>query len=135
MNSTRIWGTFVCLVALAAAARADEAISLFDGKTLEGWDGNPKFWSVKDDAITGTTTADNPTNGNTFLIWKKGELKDFELSLKFRIEGGNSGIQFRSKDKGEWRVGGAGHATGVRQDVDGARSVPRLGPPREVTEP
>jgi hypothetical protein len=98
----------VCLFVLCAAvsASAEDAVSLFDGKSLDGWDGNPKFWSVKDDAITGTTTADNPTNGNTFLIWKKGELKDFELSLKFRIEGGNSGIQFRSKDKGDWRVNG-----------------------------
>jgi hypothetical protein len=96
-----------CLVVIAAsAARGDEAISLFDGKSLDGWDGNPDFWSVKDDAITGTTTAEKPTQGNTFLIWKKGELKDFELSLKFRITGGNSGIQFRSKDKGNWVVGG-----------------------------
>ena len=39
---------------------------IFDGKTLKGWDGNPKFWSVKDGAITGQTTKENPTQGNTF---------------------------------------------------------------------
>ena len=34
--------------------------SLFNGKDLTGWDGNPKLWSVKDGAITGQTTAENP---------------------------------------------------------------------------
>lgn len=33
--------------------------SIFDGKTLDGWDGNPNFWSVSDGAITGKTT-ENP---------------------------------------------------------------------------
>lgn len=91
---------------VAAIACAGEPVSLFDGKTLDGWDGDPKFWSVEDGAITGKTTPDNPTPGNTFLIWRKGELEDFELHLKFRITGGNSGIQFRSKDRGGWSVGG-----------------------------
>ena len=44
--------------------------TIFNGKDLEGWDGNPKFWSVKDGTITGTTTSDNPTSGNTFLIYR-----------------------------------------------------------------
>ena len=55
--------------------------SLFDGKTLKGWEGNPAFWSVKDGAITGQTTAENPTKGNTFLIWKGGEPANFELRM------------------------------------------------------
>jgi hypothetical protein len=80
--------------------------SLFNGKTLEGWSGNEKFWSVKDGAITGQTTKENPTPGNTFLIWKGGEVKDFELKLKFKIVGGNSGIQYRSVDKGNHVVNG-----------------------------
>lgn len=79
---------------------------IFNGQDLSGWDGNPKFWSVEDGAITGKTTAENPTNGNTFLIWRQGELDDFELRLTFRIVGGNSGIQYRSKDLGDWVVGG-----------------------------
>ncbi|HEX5035364.1 MAG TPA: DUF1080 domain-containing protein [bacterium] len=78
---------------------------IFDGKTLEGWSGNEKLWSVKDGTITGQTTADNPTNGNTFLIWK-GEVADFELRLKFKIVGGNSGIQYRSTNKGNYVVHG-----------------------------
>lgn len=84
--------------------------SLFDGKTLKGWDGDPKFWSVKDGAILGKTTKENPTKGNTFLIWKGGQMADFELSLEYKIEAGNSGIQYRSfirpgKHDG-WRISG-----------------------------
>ena len=70
-----------------------DGTSLFDGKTLEGWDGNPKFWSVKDGVITGQTTEANPTQGNTFLIWRAGTLENFQLDLEFRMGGGNSGIQ------------------------------------------
>ena len=81
-------------------------VSIFDGKTLDGWDGNPKFWSVEDGAITGKTTPDNPTKGNTFIIWRKKDVGNFELRLKYKIVGGNSGIQYRSKDHGDWVVGG-----------------------------
>jgi len=70
---------------------------LFNGKDLEGWDGNMKLWSVKDGVVRGETTKENNTKGNTFLIWKGGTLEDFELRLSFRIKGGNSGIQYRSK--------------------------------------
>ncbi len=80
--------------------------SLFSGTDLSGWDGNPKFWSVKDGVITGQTTVENPTQGNTFLIWRNGTVEDFELRLSYRIVGGNSGIQYRSKDLGNWVAGG-----------------------------
>ncbi|HEV8608124.1 MAG TPA: DUF1080 domain-containing protein [Tepidisphaeraceae bacterium] len=79
---------------------------LFNGKDLAGWDGNPKFWSVKDGVITGMTTKEEPTKGNTFLIWKGGTLKDFELRVMWRLENHNSGIQYRSKDRGNWVVNG-----------------------------
>jgi type 1 glutamine amidotransferase len=80
--------------------------SLFNGKDLSGWDGNPKFWSVKDGAITGQTTAENPLKENTFLIWRNGTVDDFELRLSYRLVGGNSGVQYRSKDLGNWVVAG-----------------------------
>jgi hypothetical protein len=79
---------------------------LFNGKDLEGWDGNTKFWSFKDGVVQGQTTKDNPTSGNTFLIWKGGKVADFELRLSYKIVGGNSGIQYRSKDFGNHVVGG-----------------------------
>ena len=88
--------------------------SIFNGKDLNGWDGNPKLWSVKDGAITGQTTADNPAKGNTFLIWTNGTVGDFELRCSFKLVPGdaqgfaNSGIQYRSKvvDPANWVVGG-----------------------------
>ena len=87
---------------------------IFNGKDLAGWNGNPKFWSVKDGAITGQTTAENPTKGNTFLIWTNGTPGDFELRCSFKLVPGdaqgfaNSGIQYRSKvaDPANWVVGG-----------------------------
>jgi hypothetical protein len=88
--------------------------AIFNGKDLTGWDGNPKLWSVKDAAITGQTTAENPAKGNTFLIWTNGTVSDFELRCFFRLVPGdskgfaNSGIQYRSKvvDPSYWVVGG-----------------------------
>jgi len=93
-------------LALWAADGEAEFRSLFNGKDLSGWDGNPKFWSVRDGTITGQTTPDNPTQGNTFLIWRLGTVEDFELHVSYRIVGGNSGIQYRSRDLGNWVVGG-----------------------------
>ncbi|NQT87348.1 DUF1080 domain-containing protein, partial [bacterium] len=91
---------------LTATAAEDGFVSIFDGKTLEGWDGNPDFWTVKDGAIHGETTKEKPTKGNTFCIWRGGELADFELLIAFRVNSGNSGIQYRSLDVGKWVVSG-----------------------------
>jgi len=88
----------------SAGTYVEEAI--FNGKDLTGWDGDPRLWSVVDGAIRGQTTEENPARENTFCIWRGGMLKNFVLKIKFRIENGNSGIQYRSKDLGSWRVGG-----------------------------
>jgi hypothetical protein len=80
-----------------AAAEEEGFKPLFNGKDLTGWEGNPGLWSVKDGAITGVTKADPKLTHNTFLVWKGGEVADFELRLSYRIEKGNSGIQYRSK--------------------------------------
>ena len=92
----------------APAAPADEPgfVSLFSGTDLAGWDGDPDLWSVKDGAIHGETTPEKPARGNTFLIWRGGTLKDFVLNLRFRIFGGNSGVQYRSKEVSKWVVSG-----------------------------
>ena len=78
-------------VALPAAER-----SLFNGKDLDGWKGLD-FWTVEDGAITGRTTKEKPTKGNTFIVWQGGKVSDFELTFRYRIVGGNSGVQYRSK--------------------------------------
>jgi hypothetical protein len=74
--------------------------SLFDGKTLTGWDGQPAVWRVEDGAIVGETAAekfDRWAFPNTFLIYRGVEAKDFDLKLEIKVEkGGGSGIQYRS---------------------------------------
>src|SRR3569623_2147737 len=89
------------------SADTDEDLKLiFNCKDLTGWDGNPKFWCVQDGVITGQTTKENPTDHNTFLIWRAGKVDDFELHAKIRLVGGNSGIQYRSKEFPDWVIGG-----------------------------
>jgi hypothetical protein len=79
--------------------------SIFNGKDLTGWSGDPRLWSVKDGVIHGETTPENPAKGNTFLIWQDGKTKDFELRLSFRCNAtNNSGIQYRSKHITEGKV-------------------------------
>jgi hypothetical protein len=94
----------------AVAAAGEEGFRpIFDGKTLNGWDGDPDFWCVEDGAIIGQTTAQTPAKANTFLIWRGGEPGDFELRAEFQLINHNSGIQFRSfqtPQKGQWSVGG-----------------------------
>ncbi len=79
---------------------------IFDGKTLAGWAGDQRLWSVKDGFIRGQTTPEKVARGNTFLVWQGGRLKDFELKVKFRIQNGNSGIQYRSKEFDKYRITG-----------------------------
>jgi hypothetical protein len=70
---------------------------IFDGKSLDGWEFDPVYWSVKDEAIVGEITPATVLKNNTFIIWKGGELGDFELKVDFWIsEKGNSGVQYRS---------------------------------------
>ena len=83
------------LVALCACVTAEDK-QLFNGKDLTGWKGLD-FWTVEDGCITGRTTKEKPTKGNTFLVWQGGEVGDFEFTFKYKIVGGNSGVQYRSK--------------------------------------
>lgn len=86
--------SLLALLALASTALAEDK-NLFNGKDLTGWKGL-EFWSVEDGCITGRTTKEKPTKGNTFLVYKD-EVADFELTFKYKIVGGNSGVQYRSK--------------------------------------
>lgn len=116
-----------CLLLAADAGKSAPPESkdmrqLFNGKDLTGWDGDPKLWSVKDGAIHGETTMENPAQGNTFVLWKDGTLKDFELRLSFRCNAtNNSGIQYRSKHitegnvRNKWVVRGYQHE--IRNEV------------------
>jgi hypothetical protein len=98
----------LALLAACAPLFAADTISLFDGKTLDGWEGAEGYWRVEDGAITGESTDANKLKGNTFLIWKKGTVSDFELEFTYRFlsDSGNSGVQYRSKDLGNHVVAG-----------------------------
>jgi putative heme-binding domain-containing protein len=88
------------------AAKPPTDAPLFDGRTLEGWDGDPRFWSVENGCIVGRSTPDNPCTDSTYLLWRGGEVADFELEFEYRIAGGNSGLQFRSREAGPWKIAG-----------------------------
>ena len=95
------------------AAPADAQV-LFNGKDLDGWDGDTRLWSVKDGVIHGETTKEVPTKGNTFLIYKNAKPGDFDLRFTFRMGGNNnSGCQYRSTQldgqSNKWVVKGYQH--------------------------
>ncbi len=131
----------------ARSAVAQEAQSIFDGKSLDGWDGDRSFWSVENGELIGRETPEHQLARSTYLIWRGGTVSDFRLDLDFKIVGGNSGVQFRSRDQGEFQVAGyqadledgpdwsgclyeqegrgvcARRGQSVRFDADGSKSV------------
>ena len=69
---------------------------IFDGKTLAGWEGDPKYWRVEDGALVGEITPETIIKSNTFIIWKGGAPADFELKADYRItSGGKSAAALR----------------------------------------
>jgi hypothetical protein len=90
---------------------------IFDGKTLNGWEGDATFWRVENGVIVAESTPEKPVERNTFLIWRGGTLRDFELKLEYRLsEAANSGVQYRSQrlpEVGPWAM------KGYQADMDG----------------
>jgi hypothetical protein len=81
-----------------AQSKKEGFAQIFDGKTLNGWEGDTNFWRVENGCLVGEITPDKLLKTNSFIIWKGGEPKDFELIAEFRITtGGNSGINYRSE--------------------------------------
>lgn len=94
--------------------------AIFDGKSLSNWDGEPGYWRVEDGTIVGETTPEKPLKVNTFLVWRGGTVKDFELKAEFRLTAAaNSGIQYRSvvlPEVSKWAM------KGYQADMDGANT-------------
>lgn len=112
-------GLWVCIAvfsALPCLGQEDGFKAIFNGKDLSGWAGRADLWTVEDGAITGRTTPEKKIDRNTFVIWQDGKVGDFELRLKFKMQGGNSGIQYRSRviDQDAFVVGG------YQADIDAA---------------
>lgn len=124
---------------LASASRPTQA--LFNGRDLTGWNGDPRYWRVEGGAIVGETSAENPLLQNTFIRWEEGTLDDFHLRLQFRLTGGNSGVQYRSRVVDGWSVAGyqadidaANNYTGMLYEEGGRGFVARRGQ-RVIVEP
>ena len=100
----------------------------FQWHGLTGWDGDPRLWSVKDGALRGETTAENAAQGNTFIIWKDGVLKDFQLRLLFRCNAtNNSGIQYRSRHITEGSVRNKWVVRGYQHEIRNENNPQRIG--------
>ena len=100
------------------AAASDEAgfEPIFDGKTLTGWEGDSKYWRVENGALVGEVTPETILKQNTFIIWRGGVTRDFELKVEYRISSrGNSGINYRSVEV----VGQPFALRGYQADIDG----------------
>lgn len=103
------------LQAQQAATSAPAVISLFDGKSLNGWEGDPAHWRIEDGTILGEIPKGQSLNKNTWLVWSGGELADFELNVQFKLTGlpaANSGIQIRCQ------VDNVDHVSGYQADLD-----------------
>lgn len=92
-------------------------VQIFDGKTLNGWEGDPTYWRVENGNLVGEITPTTLLKRNSFIIWRGGMPADFELTLEFRItKAGNSGINYRSEELKDMQYA----LKGYQADIDGA---------------
>lgn len=97
LSRRHVFAALLFVSCSVSAGPAAERVSLFDGKTFAGWEGNLKSFRIEDGAIVGGTLQEKIPR-NEFLATTK-QYGDFELRLKFRVlgEGVNAGVQFRTK--------------------------------------
>ena len=117
-------------------------IPIFDGETLDGWEGDLNYWRVEDGQIIGEVTADKLLKQNSFLIWREGTAGDFELKLEYKVSAeGNSGINYRSYEfknnpyalKGyQCDIDGKGRWTGQNYEEKGRKFLALRGQVTEV---
>jgi hypothetical protein len=91
------------IVAFLVWPCSGESVDLFNGEDLRGWDGDPSIWRVEDGAIIGSVEEGAQVDDHTYLIWQGGQVENFELSLKFRSDAGNSGIDYRAREVAKGR--------------------------------
>jgi hypothetical protein len=101
---------------VSAQQKNNDFVSIFDGKTLNGWECDTAYWRVENGTLIGEITPEKPLKSNTFAIWRAGEPENFELKLQYKIsKDGNSGINYRSE-----QVDGVPYALkGYQADIDG----------------
>lgn len=95
--------TTVLLSFMSCKEKQDQKVetefqSIFNGKDLEGWSGDPTYWRIENSILTGEVTPETILKSNSFIIYKKEQPENFELKLEYRVsESGNSGINYRSE--------------------------------------
>jgi hypothetical protein len=90
---------------------------IFDGKSLDGWDGDPTYWRVENGCLVGEVKPETLLKRNSFIIWRGGTPADFELKVEYRVsEKGNSGINYRSVEVEDTPFA----LRGYQLDIDGA---------------
>ena len=112
--------TYLVALSLPAATLVAEDpdegfVPIFDG-TLKDWDGDPVYWRVENGMLVGEVRPDTLLQRNSFIIWRGGEVADFELKLEYRVSAdGNSGINYRSSEVPDvkWAM------CGYQADIDG----------------
>lgn len=73
-------------------------VQIFDGKTLDGWKGDPVYWKVEDGCLVGIVTPETILKRNTFIIWQGDMPENFEIKVEYKIsDKGNSGVNYRSE--------------------------------------
>src|SRR5262245_41045012 len=113
MCAMRTLALLMIAAAALCAADNDGWISMFDGKTLDGWKANenPEAWTVKDGCITGD-------GERSHLFWMQRECENCEFKAEVKIsKGGNSGMYFRTA----W---GPGFPKGYEAQVNSSHTDP-----------
>ncbi|MBI2422708.1 MAG: DUF1080 domain-containing protein [Candidatus Hydrogenedentes bacterium] len=92
------------IVSAASAAGApppleDGFVSMFNGKDLAQWTGKPGGWRVEEGALTAESTEAHPCVKHHYLTWAGGEPANFVLRFRYKMIGGNSGVQIRSEPR------------------------------------
>jgi len=106
-----------CKVSTSIPFKEEGFVNIFDGKTLNNWEGNPTYWRVENGNLVGEITPQTLLKTNSFIMWKGGEPANFELKGEFNItEKGNSGINYRSEKLTDIPYA----LKGYQADIDGA---------------
>jgi hypothetical protein len=155
-NIRIFFGTVLGMVLLGSTQAGEPGwTSMFNGKDLTGWEGKPGWWYVEDGAITSQSTLEKPVKSAHYLMWRGGKPGDFEMVCEYRLVGGNSGIQFRSRELPNWdtygyqadiedgeqwtgclfehkRGGVAMRGEKVLIDAQGKKQITSIGDPKEL---
>ncbi len=122
MNRAFLPGTFLLLIVCNACVtskltREAGFVEIFDGKTLNNWEGDSTYWRVENGNLVGEVTPATLLKQNSFIIWRGGIVADFELKVQYRIsKEGNSGLNYRSEEVEGRRF----TLRGYQADLDGA---------------